>query len=129
MKQIVFTKYSAERSRAFAIRTDIIKENKDCLTVEKRALYPEGKAHIKNICHWYQLLQQEYKAEQFAAAGCEETEDGVRLEYLSGETLQERMEKLNEQADSRNRGIYRSIFEENDTGTSVEKVSANRGIL
>lgn len=97
MKQLVFTKYSAERSRKFAIRTDIIRENKEFLTVEKRALYPEGRAHIRNICHWYQLLQEEYKAEQFVVNRCEETAQGVRLEYLTGETLQERMERLNEQ--------------------------------
>ena len=97
MKQIVFTKYSAERSREFAIRTDIIKENKDFRVVEKRALYPEGRPHIKNICHWYRLLQQEYKEEQFVVNRCKETVEGVRLEYLSGETLQEHIEKLNEQ--------------------------------
>lgn len=106
MKQIVFTKYSAERSREFAIRTDIIKENTDVLAVEKRALYPEGQTHIKKLCHWYQLLQQEYQAEQFEVNRCQETAQGVRLEYLTGETLQERMEKLNEQGQEAELEVY-----------------------
>lgn len=94
MNQMIFTKYSAERSRKFAIRTDIVKKEDGTLEVEKRALYPEGQAHVAAIFRWYELLSKEYEKDQFLVNRCTETPEGVSLEYLTGETLQQRIERL-----------------------------------
>lgn len=96
MGQMIFTKYSAERSREFAIRTDIVKENTGELAVEKHNLYPEGQRHVQKLFQWYGKLQQEYSPEQFGINKCQKLPDGVRLEYLKGETLQEKLEQLKE---------------------------------
>lgn len=94
MNQMIFTKYSAERSRKFAIRTDIVKKEDGTLEVEKKALYPEGQAHVAGIFRWYELLSKEYEADQFLVNHCIRTPEGVCLTYLTGETLQERIEQL-----------------------------------
>ena len=49
MKEIIFSKYSNERSRSFAIRTDIVEEDGK-RWLEKKWLYPEGKnmSRMKN---------------------------------------------------------------------------------
>ena len=88
MKETVFTKYSGERSKSFAICTNIVKEN-DSFAVEKYPLYPEGKTHIEKISKWYHLLQETYKKEDFLINKCSEISGGIRLEYLPGVTLQE----------------------------------------
>lgn len=94
MKRMIFTKYSAERSRQFAIRTDIMKSENGELEVMKRALYPEGEEHIAHICRSFELLAQEYRRGQFALNVCGKREDGVRLAYLSSETLQQKLATL-----------------------------------
>ena len=94
MDQMIFTKYSAERSEKFAIRTDIVKKEDNTLEVQKRALYPKGRAHVENIFRWYELLSKEYEKEQFLVNHCTQMPEGVRLSYLTGETLQQRMEQL-----------------------------------
>ena len=48
MAEIIYSKYSNERSRRFAIRTDILEENKK-RWLQKKALYPEGKEHMDNL--------------------------------------------------------------------------------
>lgn len=85
MSQMIFTKYSAERSKNFAIRTDIVKREDGTLEVEKRALYPEGQAHVADIFKWYQLLLEEYEEKQFLVNHCVLTPKGVCcLSFLTG---------------------------------------------
>lgn len=87
MADCIFTKYSNERSRAFAIRTDIMEEDGSRFVV-KRPLYPEGAAHMKNLLKWGSALTEIYKEISMSANRCEHCEDGVRLEYVEGETLE-----------------------------------------
>lgn len=93
MDEILYSKYSNERSRSFAFRTDIL-EGKAGYYVEKKALYPEGKAHVDEIYRWYEKLTGIYQEIGFACNRCEKTEDGVRLEYLEGQTLEEFLDGL-----------------------------------
>ena len=55
MAEIIYSKYSNERSRRFAIRTDILEENKK-RWLQKKALYPEGKEHMDNLASWNSRL-------------------------------------------------------------------------
>ncbi|MDO4338125.1 MAG: hypothetical protein Q4C91_08580 [Eubacteriales bacterium] len=93
MAEVIFSKYSNERSRSFAVRTDILKEN-DGRFVRKTALYPEGRAHVENLYRWYQELGRIYEAAPFVCNRCEKEEGSVRLEYLEGETLEEALDGL-----------------------------------
>lgn len=93
MAELIFSKYSNERSRRFSIRTDILKENGGRF-VRKTALYPEGKEHVENLYRWYQELGRIYETAPFLCNRCEREENSVRLEYLEGETLEEVLDKL-----------------------------------
>lgn len=93
MANIIYSKYSNERCRRFAIRTDILEEN-GTRYVEKHAAYPEGKEHVKGLEVWYRKLSLLYGRISMAANRCKELEDGVFLEYVWGETLEEQLDAL-----------------------------------
>lgn len=93
MEELIFTKYSNERSRRFAIRTDILEEDGQRF-VRKTALYPEGKAHVAGLTDWYQGLTRLYKVIPFSCNKCEWEENRVRLEYVEGRTLEEELDGL-----------------------------------
>ena len=61
MKNIVFSKHSNERSRAFSVRTDIWTDENGVKTVEKTACYPEGQAHVAGIAGWYEKLKNQFE--------------------------------------------------------------------
>ena len=48
MEKIIYTKYSNERAKPFAIRTDICADG-SVRTVKKRACFPEGREHIASL--------------------------------------------------------------------------------
>ena len=93
MGEIIFSKYSNERSRCFAIRTDIL-EDKEKKWVEKTALYPEGQEHVKNIPLWSHKLNELCKEISFCTNKCEQTENGIRLEYIEARSLGEYLDSL-----------------------------------
>ena len=93
MKEVVYSKYSNERSRRFAIRTDILEENGQFF-VEKKALYPEGQEHVNNLANWFKILTEQYKEAGIRCNRCTLTEQGVELEYLTGQTLEEMLDGL-----------------------------------
>ena len=70
MAEIIYSKYSNERSRRFAIRTDILEENKK-RWLQKKALYPEGKEHMDNLASWNSRLNAVYEKVPFVCNKCE----------------------------------------------------------
>lgn len=107
MEKIVFSKYSNERARRFAIRTDIVSDEAKQLTVFKRNLYPEGQQHIKNIYRWYEMLTQIYGETQIELNRCEYLGDKVSLEYLRQLTLEH---ELNEFLRKRNFEAFNTLL-------------------
>lgn len=94
MQKLVFSKYSNERARRFAIRTDIMSDESKKLTVFKRGLYPEGQQHIENIYKWYQKLSASYNGTQIELNHCELAGDKIALEYLPQFTLEHELNQL-----------------------------------
>ena len=50
MRRIIFSKYSNDRDRRFAIRTDIVRNDDggaDLMEVEKHVMFPEGSEHLE----------------------------------------------------------------------------------
>ena len=93
MKEIIFSKYSNERSRSFAIRTDIVEEDGK-RWLEKKWLYPEGKEHVLRMKKWNQKLDQMYGEVPFLSNKCEIGEDCAYFEYLEQENLAEYLDDL-----------------------------------
>lgn len=95
MKNVVFSKFSNERSRSFSIRTDILSDEAGRKTVRKSACYPEGISHVKNIVTWYQKLEELFSDTQIRVNRALPDGDEVELEFLEqGATLEERMRLL-----------------------------------
>lgn len=94
-KRVIFSKYSNERSRQLAIRTDILEESKDKKRiVRKAACYEEGKQHVADLPKWYQKLGEVFEDSCMELNRCQDGENGVELEYLTGKTLEEELDHL-----------------------------------
>ena len=94
MKQLIFTKYSNERNRSFAIRTDILQDEQGHRFVRKVPLYEEGKQHIFNISRMFEKLQELYQGSRLCCNQCVYREDELWLEYVEASTLEEKMDLL-----------------------------------
>lgn len=93
MTEIIYSKFSNERDRKFAIRTDVM-EDEGRRFVKKTALYTEGKAHEENLMRWYEALSKMYEEAPFSCNLCEKGEEGVFFEYVNGQTLEEYLDAL-----------------------------------
>lgn len=83
MSQIIYTKYNKLRKKEFRVRTCIYEEN-GLRWVEKSAICPEAEPHAKKMAGQVERLKMVYPGLEFAKA--EQTETGVRFEYLTGKT-------------------------------------------
>jgi hypothetical protein len=107
---LIYTKYSNERSRAFAVRTDILEAGTSAekhRQVKKTALYPEGCAHVQNLLHWYEALTPLYEKTGWTVNACMSAaeklkenpeaanpeKNSVFLEYVEGQTLEEALDE------------------------------------
>lgn len=93
MTEIIYSKFSNERDRKFAVRTDILEEDGRRF-VKKSAVYPEGKQHETNMLRWYEALSKMYEKAPFTCNLCEKGENGVFFEYVNGKTLEEALDEL-----------------------------------
>ncbi len=94
MEKILYAKYSNERNPAFAIRTDIHLRGDGAREVGKRACFPEGEAHVKNLEKWYHALSAQLQHTPFSMNVCTWENGRANLEYLAGQTLEEQLDDL-----------------------------------
>ena len=91
----VYIKYSKEREKEFAIRTEIISdEDTKEKYVTKHAFYPEGKIHVDGIAKKFDSLKDLYKAHGVYLNEYKEKDGQTVYKYITGETLQEIIENL-----------------------------------
>ncbi|MDO4647465.1 MAG: class I SAM-dependent methyltransferase [Eubacteriales bacterium] len=88
-----YIKYSNERSRTCAIRTDILEEN-HTKKVRKAAMYPEGRAHLQNLNRMEQMLNEQYQSAGFVCNRSTPEENGISLEFVAEETLEKQLDSL-----------------------------------
>ncbi len=93
-EEILYIKYANERNREFAARTEILEDTKGNRSVRKTPLYPEGKAHVAGLVEKYNRLESDYETVGLACNRAEAEGDSVRLEYLTGEALEEHLDAL-----------------------------------
>lgn len=92
----VYVKYSNDRAKEFMIRTDILKTEDGC-QVRKVPVSQEAKAHVTAMKHWEEVLGTQYAAACVKVNRCELKEDAAYFEFLSGHTLEERLDDLRAQ--------------------------------
>lgn len=83
----IFTKFSYERVKEFAIKTDIIVMDNDEKVVKKRALYPEGKEHIYHMYNCYKGLSEHMIDGKWKILPCKKDENVLVFPFVNGETL------------------------------------------
>ena len=93
MRELIYSKFSNERSRAYAVRTDIFEEDGK-RSVRKTPLFPEGKNHIARMAFIRTSLDKEYKDAGFECNKCRLDGDDMWFEYVEAETLEERIDEL-----------------------------------
>lgn len=91
--ETIYAKFSNERDDRFDIRTDI-GENADGRYVRKAATGVNSVSHVENIGKISAELKDVYKAEGLEINACTVGDDGARLEYLEGITLEEKLDEL-----------------------------------
>lgn len=106
-RELYYTKYSSERAKNFAIRTDVVKTEEGEIAVYKRCLYPEGERHIDHMKEAYDQLSEKYANSKIVFCKCEREENAARFPFVRGMTLQEVME---EAVHRRNHGRVREIL-------------------
>lgn len=93
-RRTVFSKYSNERSEKFAIRTDILMDEEGRRYARKAACYPEGKQHIEKLETWMKELSAVYEGSGMTVNRCQKTTEGTEIDFLTGQTLEEKLDHL-----------------------------------
>lgn len=103
-EDIVYTKFSNDRAKEYAIRTDIVRLPSGQLQVEKHALTKEAEKHLQKIFDAGEKLKQRFGGSSLCVCPCELAVDHqgasyLRFSYLSGETLESRLDDCLERQD------------------------------
>ena len=96
MEELLYVKYSDERSEQFSLYTEIW-QNQDKRYIRK---YPEaaaGMGHVEHICAVYEDLSKQYENTAIDINCCEKIAGGIGLEYIEGNTLEQSLDSYLEQ--------------------------------
>lgn len=99
MEKLIYSKYSNERSRKFSLRTDILEQDGRRL-VKKTPMEKEGVNHVASLVKWMEELEHIFKDVSFVCNKCTLEGKSAVLEYVSGETLEERLDSLLKQGET-----------------------------
>ena len=95
MRKTIFTKYSNDRADCFSIRTDILEDETGARVVQKIPMHPEAKRHLGNLSRWKESLDKVYSGCGYVMDRGRSLENGgVELEYIQGETLEEKLDGM-----------------------------------
>ena len=95
--ETIYAKFSNERNPKFSIRTEIGENNTGTRYVQKLPADQTASGHVKKLEKISRELTTFYGREGLELNSCHAEKDGVRLEYLEGETLEERLDELLEE--------------------------------
>lgn len=88
MEQIIYSKFSNERNKALAIRTDILQDETGKRSVRKCPVHAEGAEHVLKSLEWEQKLTEKYVDTCIRLNHGIQDGDSIRFEYLEGKTLE-----------------------------------------
>ncbi len=99
---VKFVKYSNDRAKEYAIKTDISRDDKGAIAVRKYPLYEETREHIEGMAIAYEGLLDRYKGSKLSINNCKlernhNNEIYVQFEFVEGTPLSELMDKSLEQ--------------------------------
>ena len=102
MGRIIFSKYSNDRDRRFAIRTDIVQKGdgeQSGKRVEKHAMFPEGIEHLERQSRYYREYSDRCNQVGLKLAGAymndEELKEGIlQYQFIDGESVSDIIDNL-----------------------------------
>lgn len=103
-EETAYAKFSNDRAKEYAIRTDIVRLPSGQMQVEKHALTQEAGAHLKNIFDAGEKLIRRFDGSGLWVCPCEWNTDRqgksyLCFPYLPGETLESRLDDCLERRD------------------------------
>lgn len=109
---VVYARFSNDRSPQYAIRTEIRRCSRNnpaaagknpaetaALEVRKIPETAQALAHVEKLETSYQILKKEYEGSGLSVNACRMEKGEAVLEYLSGETLEEKLDASLERGD------------------------------
>lgn len=112
MKEIIFTKYSNDRSSQYAIRTTIELQNGEKY-ICKKAMSSEAGAHIYNFVSSKEKLDEIYSESRFVFERGTIEEDKAYFPFVHGQSVSEEIvELLNNGEQEKAAAIIRTFAEE-----------------
>lgn len=105
--EVIYSKYSNDRAKEYAIRTDILEWSGERI-VEKLPMRKEAKAQLASICSAAEALKDRYEGSGLTVCPCQSGEEGkeeakpalLRFPYLSGRTLEQILDEALRQKDT-----------------------------
>lgn len=111
MREIIFTKYSNDRSPKYAIRTTIETEN-DKKYICKKAMSPEAEAHIYNLLSSREKLDKIYSQSRFFFAEGSLDKNKACFPFVQGRTLSEKIVEMLNHGEKRKAFDIIKVFSE-----------------
>ncbi len=87
---VVYARFSNDRAPQYAIRTEIRKAEN--VQVRKIPMSEQAKEHVAKLAETYRLLEKDYEGSGLKINRCHLENGEAVLEYLSGETLEEKLD-------------------------------------
>jgi len=97
--EVVYSKYSNDRAKEYAIRTDILEWGGERI-VEKVPMQKEAAAQLQAICKAGEALRDRYEGSGLEVCPCRMEEASLRFPYLSGGTLEQALDAAIRQQDT-----------------------------
>ena len=120
-ERMLYAKFSGERNRRFAVRTEIRENAAGEKRVQKEALYREGIAHTGQMCDRYLQLSEAYADSGIDFCRCERHGQGAELAFIRGRTL---ADILSEAAGRWDRAVVEQILRE-----YIRRIGASGGTV
>ena len=99
MDRLIYTKYSADRDKKYAMRTDRFIDDNNEETIRKVALYDEGVHHLKCMAEMSFRLQERY-GDKIKVTKSEFDGNVVTNEFVKGNALYSKFDDLVEEKDA-----------------------------
>lgn len=87
----VYVNYNRDRVKKYQIKTTILQNTEGHKEVLKQALHPEAKLHVNTMFDNYKLFKENYLHANLTL--CEKREDFIAIQFVEGETLENKMLK------------------------------------
>ncbi len=109
---VIYSKYSNDRAPRYAIRTDMVKDSAG-LHVEKHPMQPQAGEHIKGILGAEIALRERFAGSNLKICPVKPLENGgVAFPFLTGETLESRLDHALQRQDMEEVGALLKQYRE-----------------